>query len=66
MKADVEWLADWRGAGSRGLDAAASYIAERFERLGLSPLTPAARGDDRYFQPFDITVKTESRCRPGM
>ena len=44
MKADIEWLAaperEGRGAGSRGLDAAANYIAERFERLGLSPLTP--------------------------
>jgi aminopeptidase N len=59
MKADVEWLAsperEGRGAGSRGLDAAATYIAERFERLGLSPLTPGARGDDRWFQPFTMT-----------
>jgi len=46
MKADIEWLAaperEGRGAGSRGLDAAANYIAARFERLGLSPLTPGA------------------------
>jgi aminopeptidase N len=59
MKADIEWLAspgrEGRGAGSRGLDAAANYIAERFERLGLAPLTPGARGDDRYFQPFSMT-----------
>ena len=59
MKADVEWLAaperEGRGAGSRGLDAAANYIAERFERLGLAPLAPGARGDDRYFQPFTMT-----------
>jgi aminopeptidase N len=59
MKADVEWLAaperEGRGAGSRGLDAAANYIAERFERLGLSPLAPGARGGDRYFQPFNMT-----------
>jgi aminopeptidase N len=59
MKADVEWLAsperEGRGAGSRGLAAAASYIAERFERLGLSPLTPGARGDDRYVQRFNMT-----------
>src|SRR5436309_446198 len=59
MKADVEWLAsperEGRGAGSRGLDAAARYIAERFERLGLSPMTPGARGDDRYFLPFTMT-----------
>jgi aminopeptidase N len=62
MKADVEWLAsperEGRGAGSRGLDAAAKYIAERFERLGLSPLTPGVRGDDRYFQPFSMTGET--------
>jgi hypothetical protein len=59
MKADIEWLAaperEGRGAGSRGLDAAANYIAARFERLGLSPLTPGARGDERYFQPFNMT-----------
>jgi hypothetical protein len=59
MRADVEWLAsperEGRGPGSRGLDAAANYIAERFERLGLSPLMPGAQGGDRYFQPFTIT-----------
>src|SRR6516225_5820099 len=55
MRADIEWLAsperEGRGAGSRGLDAAADDIAQRFERLGLSPLAPGARGVDRYFQP---------------
>jgi aminopeptidase N len=59
MKADIEWLAaperEGRGAGSRGLEAAGNYIAERFERLGLSPLTPGTRGDDRYFQNFNMT-----------
>ena len=59
MKADVEWLAaperEGRGAGSRGLDAAATYIAERFDRLGLAPLTPGTRGDGRYFQLFNMT-----------
>jgi Peptidase family M28/Peptidase family M1 domain/PDZ domain len=59
MRADVEWLAspdrEGRGAGSRGLDAAASYIARRFEQLGLLPLTPGAQGGDRYFQPFTMT-----------
>jgi aminopeptidase N len=61
MKADVEWLAaperEGRGAGSGGLDAAANYIAERFERLGLAPLTPA-RDANRYFQPFTMTGET--------
>jgi aminopeptidase N len=59
MKADIEWLAaperEGRGAGSRGLDAAAGYIAERFERLGFAPLSSGARGNDRYFQPFTMT-----------
>jgi hypothetical protein len=59
LRADVEWLAsperEGRGAGSHGLDEAANYIAERFERLGLKPLTPGARGADRYFQPFTMT-----------
>src|SRR5215475_13439898 len=58
MKADVEWLAaperEGRGAGSRGLDAAASYIAERFERLGFAPLASSAPGNDRYDQPFTM------------
>jgi hypothetical protein len=62
MKADVEWLAsperEGRGAGSRGLDAAATYMAERFGRLGFSPLIPGAQGDDRYFQPFTMTGET--------
>lgn len=62
MKADIEWLAsperEGRGAGSRGLDAAANYIAERFERLGLSPLASRARDDDRYFQHFNMTGET--------
>lgn len=59
MKADIEWLAaperEGRGAGSRGLDAAADHIAERFERLGLSPLTPGSQAGDRYFQAFTMT-----------
>src|SRR5262249_39438537 len=59
MQADIEWLAaparEGRGAGSRGLDAAANYIAERFERLGLAPLSSGAQGNDRYVQPFTMT-----------
>src|SRR5205823_9837653 len=41
--------------GSRGLDTAARYVAERFERLGLVPLSSSALGDDRYFQTFTMT-----------
>jgi aminopeptidase N len=58
MKADVEWLAAperaGRGAGSRGLDAAANYIVERFEHLGLAAFTPGGDVTDRYFQPFTM------------
>src|SRR5712672_2245568 len=65
MKADTHWHAsperEGRGAGSRGLDAAANYIAERLERLGLSPLTQGARGDERYFQPFSMTGENGER-----
>ena len=59
MKADTQWLSsperEGRGAGSQGLDAAARYIAERFERLGLAPFTATTIGNDRYFQPFAMT-----------
>ena len=63
MKADIDWLAaperEGRGAGSRGLDAAARYVAERFERLGLVPLSASAQSDDRYFQPFSMTGEND-------
>lgn len=59
MKADVEWLAsperEGRGAGTRGLEAAANYIEERFEHLGLAPFTPGGRIVDRYSQRFTVT-----------
>jgi hypothetical protein len=62
MKADVEWLAaparEGRGPGSGGLEAAANYIEERFEHLGLAPFTPGGRVVDRYSQRF--TVKGEN------
>jgi aminopeptidase N len=62
MKADVEWLAaparEGRGPGSQGLEAAANYIEERFEHLGLAPFTPGGRIVDRYSQRF--TVKGET------
>lgn len=59
LKADIDWLAgparEGRGVGTRGLDAAASYLAERLVLLGLSPLVPGASAADRFFQPFTIT-----------
>jgi peptidase M28-like protein/peptidase M1-like protein/PDZ domain-containing protein len=59
MKADVEWLAaparEGRGPGIQGLEAAANYIEERFEHLGLAPFTPGGRIVDRYSQRFTVT-----------
>jgi len=50
LKADVYYLADdareGRGPGSKGIDAAADYIAASFKEAGLKP----APGADRYFQ----------------
>lgn len=54
LKADVTYLADdlreGRGPGTKGIDAAADYIATVFKEAGLKP----APGADGYFQPFTI------------
>jgi len=51
LKADVIYLADdkleGRATGTKGEKLAAEYIAQRFEKLGLS-----AKGTDGYFQTF--------------
>jgi aminopeptidase YwaD len=50
---DIRTLADpsWegRGAGTKGLDSAADFIAKRMKDLGLSPA-----GTDGYFFPFEV------------
>ena len=50
---DIRWLADdareGRGVGTAGLEAAAQYIAQRFEEIGLEP-----GGTDGYFQRFQL------------
>ncbi|WP_337174444.1 M28 family peptidase [Paludisphaera sp.] len=55
LKADVSYLADdareGRAPGTEGIEAAADYIAEQFEAMGLKP----APGADGYFQKFSIT-----------
>jgi hypothetical protein len=38
-----------RGVGTKGLEAAADYLAAEFEKLGLEPAGPGG-----YFQPFTI------------
>lgn len=58
IKEDVVFLADdkleGRQTGSDGEKAAADYIAQRFENLGLS-----AKGTDGYFQTFSFKPKTD-------
>ena len=41
-----------RGIGTKGIDAAAKYIAEEMERSGLKP----GGLDGTWFQPFEMTV----------
>ena len=53
----IEYLADdaleGRGLGSKGIDLAASYIAEEFAEIGLDPV-----GDDGgYFQSFTMSLQ---------
>lgn len=54
LRADVTYLADdlreGRGAGTKGLDLAADYIAAVFREAGLKTVP----GADGYFQPFTI------------
>jgi len=55
--AHIDYLADdrmeGRGVGSPGIDRAADYIADQFERLGLEPLGK----DESYFQTFAMTLR---------
>ena len=56
IEADVRWLADdareGRGAGTRGLEAAAAWIADAFRAAGLAP-----GGDDGgYLQRFEMPI----------
>ncbi len=59
LKADVSFLAaderEGRAPGTKGIDAAADYIAARFAKLGLKQ-APAADG---FFQPFEIVSKVD-------
>jgi hypothetical protein len=54
LKADVTFLADdareGREPGTKGIDAAADYVARTFEQAGLKP-APGATG---FFQPFTL------------
>ncbi|WP_460220363.1 M28 family peptidase [Psychroserpens sp. MEBiC05023] len=58
IEEDVVFLAsdelEGRQTGTDGEKAAANYIAERFENLGLLP-----KGTDGYFQPFSFKPQTD-------
>ena len=58
IKEDVAFLADdkleGRQTGTEGERAAARYIAQRFENLGLEP-----KGIDGYYQAFSFQPKTD-------
>jgi hypothetical protein len=55
LRADVTYLADddreGRAPGTKGIEAAADYIAAAFKQAGLKP----AAGADAYFQPFTLS-----------
>ena len=59
LRRDVEYLAhddrQGRGVGTRGLEEAAEYIAERFEALGLEP----GVDESSWFQEFEATTGLE-------
>jgi len=59
LRESVEWLAspdrDGRGPGTKGIDQAARWVAERFAAIGLSPVGPAEVAD-AMFQPFAMTL----------
>ena len=57
---DVIWLADpareGRGVGTKGLDAAGTWLEKRYQALGLEPLGP----DGSFRVPFEVTTKVIS------
>ncbi|MBO3699249.1 M28 family peptidase [Roseivirga sp. E12] len=57
LEKDITFLADdaleGRAIGTPGEEKAANYIAEAFEKIGLSP-----KGTDGYFQPFTVKKST--------
>jgi len=65
VAADVGFLAadarEGRGVGTRGLDAAAEYIAREFARMGLSQ-----PGEDGFFQQFTIDSTAPAAAHAGI
>jgi hypothetical protein len=66
LRADVGFLADdlreGRGPGTKGLDAAAEYIATVFREAGLK----AAPGADGYYQPFELRGEPKVQGEPKL
>jgi hypothetical protein len=66
LRADVGFLADdlreGRGPGTKGLDAAAEYIATVFREAGLKP----APGADGYYQPFELRGEPKLKGEPRL
>ncbi len=64
LRADVAFLADdrleGRGVGTGGIEEAADFIADRFERLGLTQ----APGLSQFSQPFEIDVSPQLVAQP--
>ncbi len=61
MMQDIRFLADeareGRGLGSKGLEQAAAYIAEQFQKAGLQP----GADDGTYFQRFETVVGPQGK-----
>ena len=66
FKADVSFLAadaqEGRAPGTKGIEAAAGYIAGEFKGLGLKPVP----GGDGYFQPFTISGQAKLSKPPEL
>ncbi|MFN4258869.1 MAG: M20/M25/M40 family metallo-hydrolase [Gemmataceae bacterium] len=56
MRQDVTYLAsaelEGRGPGTKGIDLAADYIAQEFQKAGLKPMVGQ---NPSYFQPFQVS-----------
>jgi Peptidase family M28/PDZ domain/PA domain len=66
LKGDVSFLAsdarDGRAPGTKGIEAAADYVADVFKGAGLKP----APGADGYFQPFSISGRPKLGPNPSL
>lgn len=59
LERDVAWLAaperEGRGPGTKGIDAAAEWVADRFAEIGL----PAPADRESPLQPFEMTLEAK-------